>query len=65
MRLLKTAVLLAAIAVPVLPATQASAKDKPGFCGTMKYFDAKAKKCASASKDKDHKKEAKKDKKKK
>lgn len=55
MRILK-AIVLVAFAVSAMPALEASAKDKPGFCGTMKYFDKETKKCTSASKDKKHKK---------
>lgn len=51
MRILK-AILLAAVAMSAMPAIEASAKDKPGYCGTMKYFDKKAKKCVSSTKEK-------------
>lgn len=51
MRILK-AILLAAVAMSAMPAIEASAKDKPGYCGTMKYFDKKAKKCLSSTKEK-------------
>lgn len=51
MRIL-SAVLLASVALLMTPAAPAFAKDKPGHCGTMKYFDKKAKKCASASSEK-------------
>lgn len=61
MRILK-AILVAAIALAGVPAIEASAKDKPGFCGTMKYFDKKKKQCTSATSEK--KKEEKKAKKK-
>jgi hypothetical protein len=60
------AILIAAFAMTALPVSQAAAKDKAGHCGTMKYFDKKAKKCVSATKEKkDDKKKDKKGKKKK
>lgn len=63
MRILAAA-LVAGLAMLVVPAGHAVAKDKPGHCGTMKYFDKKAKKCVSASKEKkDDKKDKKKSKK--
>lgn len=63
MRILKI-ILLAAVAMSALPAIEAAAKDKPGHCGTMKFFDKKKKKCTSATSEK-KKDEGKKDKKKK
>jgi hypothetical protein len=47
MKKLITAALIATVSVAATTATIAVAKDAPGKCGAMKYFDKKSKKCAS------------------
>jgi hypothetical protein len=47
MKKLVVATMLAVFSVSAVTATAAMAKDKPGKCGTFKYFDKKTKKCVS------------------
>lgn len=58
-----SAILLASVTLFMAPAAPAVAKDKPGHCGTMKFFDKKAKKCVSATSEKKKDKKDKKGKK--